>query len=137
MTAKRRKVLCPAFCERKLAVGKAEPYGLKSNAMRCKKETRDKAARARRAIGRRPGPVRSKLPHQTQEAPRLLPRGFLLCALRVVHHPVLGSPEEGAVFVQVCHHVFPGDVQIARALYRGAAVPIDPLYTFVTRLPVR
>ena len=42
MTAKRRKVLCPAFCERKLAVGKAEPYGLKSNAMRCKKETRDR-----------------------------------------------------------------------------------------------
>ena len=80
MTAEAGKSFCVRFFQKAGGLV-AAPDGLISNALRCKKRNRDKAACARRAIGRRPGPTGSKLPHQTQEAPRPLPGGVLLCAV--------------------------------------------------------
>ena len=73
--AKRMKVFGPAFFK-KLAVGKAEPYGLKAMPCVAKKETRDKAARARRAIGRRPGPLAASYPIKHKKPPGCCPGAF-------------------------------------------------------------
>ena len=104
---RRVKVFGQTFFK-KFAVGKAEPYGLKSNARRCKRKTRETGG-----PGPQWGPIRTGLrchfgrcwaSATGRQHPRRQPRPALkgagVCGGRLASGPRLSSVETSKVFAQ-------------------------------------